>query len=65
MQFQLSSIVHLAEDAEKVVSLFFTYNGSTHNISFNSEAFATPESTKNTLISAVGSLVDAYIATKS
>jgi len=65
MQFQLGSVVNLVQDADKVLSLFLTYNGSTHSIAFNHECFSTPEKTKETLVGAVSALVDAYIASKS
>lgn len=64
MQFQLSSITHLAADAEKIVSLFLTYNGQTHNVTFNHDSLATPEAAKDTLVTAVGALLDAYVSTK-
>jgi hypothetical protein len=64
MQFQLSSVITAASEVEKIVTLFFTYDGVTHHIAFNHDAFATPEKTKETLIGAMGALVDGYIASK-
>lgn len=65
MQFQLSSVVNAVSTAEKIVSLFLTYNGQTHTLTFNHDSLATPEAAKNTLVTAVGSLLDAYVASKS
>lgn len=59
MSISLSSMIHLAEDAEKVVSLFLTFNGNTHSVTVNHDALSTPESIKSTLVSAIGVLVDA------
>jgi len=59
MTISLSSMVHLAEDAEKVVSLFFTYNGTTHSVTVNQDALSSPDAIKTTLVSAVSALVDA------
>lgn len=64
MHFQLSSIVHLMDDAEKVVSLFMTYNGSTHAVTFNHDSLSSPEAVKSTLVAAVSALIDAYVSTK-
>ncbi len=65
MQFQLSSVVNIVSDTEKLVRLFFTYNGQTHAVSLNHDSLSTAEQARNTLITAVGALVDAYIASKS
>lgn len=65
MQFQLSSVMNIVSDTEKLVRLFFTYNGQTHTVAINHESLATPEDVKETLVTAVGALVDAYVASKS
>lgn len=59
MSISLNSMVHFAEDTEKVVSLFFTYNGATHSVTMNHDALSTPDGIKSTLISAIDVLVDA------
>lgn len=63
MSFQLSSVINVVSAAEKIVSLFLTYNGQTHTVTFNQNALSTPEAAKDTLVTAVGSLLDAYVAT--
>lgn len=65
MNFQLSSVVNIVSDTEKLVRLFLTYNGQTHTVAINHESLLTPEDVKNTLITAVSALVDAYVASKS
>ena len=65
MTFQLSAIVNGLLEAEKIVSLFMTYNGVTNKVYFKHDALATPEAAKNTLTTAVVDLLDAYVANKS
>lgn len=64
MHFQLSSVVNVIGDVEKIVSLFMTYDGVTKSVTFNHNSLATPEDAKNTLGIAVGALLDAYVASK-
>jgi hypothetical protein len=65
MPFQLSSVVNLVSDAEKLYDLFLTYNGTTHKVEINHAALDTPEAAKETLVNAVGALLDAYVSTKA
>jgi len=62
MLFQLGSIFHIAENAEKFVKIFLTYNGKTQEVTVNADTFASGDSFKSALLTAVSTLADTALS---